>query len=351
MAALFTTEEDGVTVTKHVETEGETVKIGFRIVSSSEQSLTIRILDAIPATATVKTLTADASRWSTSEGRVTYERMLESEEALTTSYAFTCEEVEADVIQQPVTLRVTETAANEDGVEATYTEDAQPAAAEEEEEEAFAMPDDEVSVTEMVTDAPTDGTEYTAKSRAVAETGPASEASHRHAATQDDDVASLIDTVLETLDVDASAAQRERLAEEFAAVVGPRSSLEFRLMHLQSQFQDLAAYIDAMEAFLDDHGTAEDVLTDVLNELHVVREQLESVRDEQATLDARLEDTEGRIEQLESAHESRADAVDSELRQFEAALEDIETTQQTVQQQLKQVEEFRKAFQETFQDL
>ena len=345
MAALFTTEEGGVTVTKHVETDGETVQIGLRIESARERSVTVRVLDTVPATATVQTPATDSSRWSVSEGTVAYERSLDPEASVTTGYAFTGEgEADPSDSQHPPTLDVTDGAARDEAdTVTTYTEDSHVAPADRDE---FAMPDDEVSVTEMVAEPTAGGAGHSTGTRTTADGSEPAPGPDRREATSDGGVADLVETILETLDADASAAQRDRLAKELDDILGPRSSLELRVMYLQSRFQALATYIDAMEAFLDDHGTAEDVLTEVLDELHAVREQLEAVHDEQATLDARLEAIEDRTDRLDSALEHRTDVVESDMQQLEERLEAIETTQGTIQSQVEQFTEFRDAFQE-----
>ena len=347
MGALFTAEEAGVTATKYVETDGETVQIGLRIESARERSVTVRVLDTVPATATVQTPATDSSRWSVSEGTVGYERSLDPEGSVTTGYAFTCEgDADPSDSQQPPTLDVTEVAARDEAdTVTTYTEDVHTAPADHDE---FAMPDDEVSVTEMVGESASDGAGHSTGGHTMAAGSEPAPGPDRREATSGEGVADLVETILETLDADASAAQRDRLAQELDDIVGPRSSLELRVMYLQSRFQELATYIDAMEAFLDEHGTAEDVLTEVLNELHAVREQLEAVHDEQATLDARLEALEDRTDRLDSALERRTDVIESDMQQLEERLEAIETTHGTIQSQVEQCMEFRDAFQEAF---
>ncbi|WP_265111027.1 hypothetical protein [Halosolutus halophilus] len=379
MPDLFTTEEAGVTVTKHVDADGDEVRIGLRLESSRDRPLTVRVLDAVPAETTVEIPTTNPPRWSTVDDTVEYERTLESEESVTTGYKYTRGGTGAEAgSHYPPTLVIDEAARG--GADAVATSDegargqkptaatrgseATPGTDGEQESAAhggtdvddFEMPEDEVSVADIVDDSATDSATPSTGPRTPADGGTATVDTRTTAATGAADGAvddgetidDLVDTVLRTLDADATPAQRDRLARELGDIDGSRSSLELRVTYLQSRFQDLAAYLDAMEEFLDDHGSGEDVLTEVLDDLHAVREQLDRVRDEQVALETRLDTVEDRTGQLESAFESRHDAVEGELRRLEDAVADVEETQRTVRDEVEQFTAFRDAIQDAF---
>ena len=376
MPDLFTAEEAGVTVTKHVDINDDEVKIGLRLESSRECSLAVCVMDTVPTNTTVQVPTTHPSHWSTNDETVEYKRTLEPEESVTTRYKYTAAEAETTT-HQPPELVVDGEATSDNADTMAYAEEADTQASvshDTAEDTEFEMAEDEVSVGDIVGDTTTDTasapTETTASvdggDAAVIKSQPTEDAT-RAAEETVNKGDELVDMVVEMLDADASQEQHSRLANELSDLDISRSSLELRVMYLQSQLQDLATYTDAMEEFLDEHGTGESVLTEVLDELHAVREQLECVREEQAAIDTRLEAFEDRTGQLETRFESRQEAVDADLSQVEATLEsqgqsvnselrtledtveDVEENQATVQDQIEQLTAFRNAMQDAFQ--
>ncbi|MFC4541061.1 hypothetical protein ACFO5R_03845 [Halosolutus amylolyticus] len=358
MAELFTTEKEGVTVTKHVDSDGDEVRVGLRLDSSRERPSRVRLQDTVPADVTVQVPTADPPRYSASDRTVEFERTLGSDESLTTGYRYARDGAAADVERHETPSLVVETTSGGSGDGAEPTPD---------EDDEFEMPEDEMSVTDIVHDATVDPEATSDPRRATADGNGAVAATAGDRSPDEADLGELVDAVLHTLDADASPAQRDRLARELTALDGSRSSLELRVSYLQSRFQDLATYVDAMEEFIDDHGTGEDVLTEVMDELRAVREQLSSVRDEQATLESRLDALEDRTGQIESTVErrqddleaevqalddrleSRSDDFEDEVRRLEDGLERVEATQGTVQERVRQFTAFRDAMEDAFQ--
>ncbi|SIS10299.1 coiled-coil domain-containing protein [Natronorubrum thiooxidans] len=306
MPDLFTAEEAGVTVTKHVDVDGDVVQIGLRLDSSRECPLTVRVLDAVPTNTTIQVPKTDPPCWSTDDETVEYERTLESEEAITTGYKYTVDE--GDTASHHAPTLIIDGEATQAGADNATTYD---------EDEEFEMPGDEVSVTDMVGNSRTGISSPSSETRASADGGDATATGAAACA------------------VDEAVVDGDEPIDGLSDLAGSRSSLELRVMYLQSQLQDLATYIDAMEEFLDDHGTGEDVLTEVLDELHAVREQLECVREEQTTLDTRLDALEDRTDQLESTFERRQETVDADLHQLEAS---AENRHEAVDGELQQLE-------------
>ncbi|WP_436926108.1 hypothetical protein [Halosimplex amylolyticum] len=82
-------------------------------------------------------------------------------------------------------------------------------------------------------------------------------------------------------------------------------SVDAKLDHCMTRIGELDAYVDALEAFLDDEGTAEQVLGEV--------------RDDLRTVEAHVEDVERRVESVEKA-QSR---LDNRLASVEADLDEV----------------------------
>lgn len=163
-----------------------------------------------------------------------------------------------------------------------------------------------------------------------------------------------------------SAEDRRLLREELSTGEG---STEARIRHLQNEVSDLTAYTDAIEAFLDDEGPADEIIDDlrddvndlrshVNGEVHTLREEVtndlselqavvDDLRETVTAFTDRLETTESTVEQIEASlatirddiadvreETDRLDAVDAEL-------DSLADRVGTVRSDLDQMSEFR----------
>ena len=145
-------------------------------------------------------------------------------------------------------------------------------------------PEDEVSLAELLTDtAPTSGS-----------SDRPNDAARSESADPTPDRRTVVDRLVAELESErVSADRRERLG----ALLGEESSasLEARVTHLQSRFHELASYIDAMEAFIDDNGDAESLLEGVRTDLEELQDALDT------------------LERTQTVHANRLAAVEDEL--------------------------------------
>jgi flagellin-like hook-associated protein FlgL len=120
------------------------------------------------------------------------------------------------------------------------------------------------------------------------------------------------------------------LREAFEAAEGDDvpTSVDVRIGRLQSRIEDLLAYRDALADFLDENGTAEEVVGEVSEDLHDLSERVASLEDTVADADAERED-------LDAAVEAVADRVDTVADD----LDDLSSTVETVQERLDAVED------------
>jgi len=172
------------------------------------------------------------------------------------------------------------------------------------EEVELAFPEDTIAFDELFDESPSatttsheddtsDGDEHERQETSTDERPELSEAS------SDDGGGSLTKQLIaEIAEGDASDQTVGKLREELG-VTSPQN-VEIRLRHLQTQVSDLTAYIDALEAFLDDRGSATQVL--------------ESVESELESIDARLDD-------LERAHNADHDQLHDRIATVEEGLE------------------------------
>lgn len=120
------------------------------------------------------------------------------------------------------------------------------------------------------------------------------------------------------------------LREAFEAAEGDDvpTSVDVRIGRLQSRIEDLLAYRDALADFLDENGTAEEVVGEVSEDLHDLSERVASIEDTVADADAERED-------LDAAVDAVADRVDTVADD----LDDLSSTVETVQERLDAVED------------
>lgn len=115
-------------------------------------------------------------------------------------------------------------------------------------------------------------------------------------------------------DGSVSDAERAALRSELG-IEDHGASLEARVEYCQSRLSDLEAYADALEAFLDEEGTAQQLLSDLEADLEGMDERLEALEerlratvDEQATLRGRVDDLEETTADLDELTEDVATA-------------------------------------------
>jgi hypothetical protein len=120
------------------------------------------------------------------------------------------------------------------------------------------------------------------------------------------------------------------LREAFEAAEGDDvpTSVDVRIGRLQSRIEDLLAYRDALADFLDENGTAEEVVGEVSEDLHDLSERVASLEDTVADADAERAD-------LDAAVDAVADRVDTVADD----LDDLSSTVETVRERLDAVEE------------
>ncbi|MEF8757738.1 MAG: hypothetical protein V5A33_05845, partial [Halobacteriales archaeon] len=128
--------------------------------------------------------------------------------------------------------------------------------------------------------------------------------------------------------------------------IQPPRSTEARIEHVESRVTEFEAYIEALEAFIDENGTADEIIAnleatvdDLNDEIASLEDELEDVRDQQAgmqetleTYDDELSAAEERIEALEtqvgdldsrtSDQGSRIGTLEEDQRELRSELED-----------------------------
>jgi predicted nucleic acid-binding Zn-ribbon protein len=137
--------------------------------------------------------------------------------------------------------------------------------------------------------------------------------------------------------------ERQRTALRRALGVGPEPSVAVRLRYLSGRVSDLAAYADAIEEFIDEEGTAQQVLSELDDRLDSLEAEHEELTDTLDRVEGDLGDTEATVDDLGDSLES----VEETVGELEASLQEeherVEANHDAIDAQGQKVEENRAA--------
>ncbi len=132
------------------------------------------------------------------------------------------------------------------------------------------------------------------------------------------DASDLVATLAEALRNDeVSDDDLETLQDAFGGVP---NSTQVEIDHLQSRVSELEAYTDALEEFLDEEGTAQQLFSNVEDEVSSLSAELADLSDELADVESSVEDAAGDRQQLRE----RVAAVEDDVGAVEDLREDLE---------------------------
>lgn len=121
-------------------------------------------------------------------------------------------------------------------------------------------------------------------------------------------------------------------------------SMDARVKHLQTRIADFDAYVDALEAFLDENGDAQTLLSDLRTDIRELDGRILSVEDRIDEVETATND---RIEEATSEIDTEFDSLWEDLDIAQAAIADLEAEKETLEDT---VEEFVAAI-DTVDDL
>lgn len=336
---LVTAASDGVSVEKSFEPDDFPVPaIAFVLRSDRSETVTVRLVDTVPSRVPPEDIgfhpKYGAEFWDVEGDTIVFEREFEPNEEYTTVYGLrggdandaedfmsepTIESVDpplddgdsGDVVRDVIGESGGESSEDDiasaiDGIEADSDIDpeengSRPASAAHDESDAGASASEDLDV-----DAGADADDQVETSVDLSDAGAiaadeslvaALAAEIREAEHDDEDLRTLRDA----MDVDLASA-----------------SVEARIEHLQSEVSDLAAYTEALEEFLDEEGTAEQVIDDLRSEFEATTERLEEV---EATAESAAETAESVDDELDEVWS----AVDDAASDAEDVSEDVES--------------------------
>jgi len=334
-----TLSSDGIAVVKRFEDEEFPVPaIAFDFESDREESVTVTMSDTVPDGIEVEDLgfhpEYGSEFWTIDDETITFERELEAEESYTTVYGIRA--TGSDDVRQFLTEPTLESVdpplpegessdtedilaeTDSDVVRDAISGDGEIPGLEEETEET-----EEVATLEL---------NDPNGSAAVDSNGAGGDGSEVNAETGTQDVAVEGGTLTEALateirEQNVSGEDLKLLRRALDMAEEADGSDQARLDQLQDDIADLRAYTGALEEFLDENGTGEQLIEGFEEKLDSFENRLDSVS----------ADTESNSSRLESVDES-VSAVDDEVDSLGGELEDVSSQVDSVEEQLDELE-------------
>jgi len=335
---VITVERDGVSIEKTYEPDEFPVPaIAFTVRSGRDEPVSVRFVDVLPDEVEPGDVgfhpDFGEELWSVEDGHIVFEREFDPDEEYTTVYAVRDSDidtvgrflVEPEIhgvdpdppVRQDNSQVVRDVLAGDSSTVPGLDDDVPNDDGDDEEVEPIDLSDPSVS------SASGDADSGTAGGVALGDVPETVSDPDTGVTTTDDDApsptpvteaagdatsvaATLADELREgTVDEETEAVLREELGVETGD--SGSGSTDARIQHLQTQVGDLQAYTSALEEFLDENGTA--------------RQLLDGLEDDLDALDERLDDLSATVE----GNASSVDGLEGSVRDVETELEEVET--------------------------
>lgn len=122
----------------------------------------------------------------------------------------------------------------------------------------------------------------------------------------------LIDRLARELQNDVGKSESfETLREHLLETNSPDGSAKARLSQLQEDVSNLRAYTNALEEFLDDEGTSQEILDRYEDRVNAMEAELNSLESTTNTLAEKLQTVETEVQQVSGSVESMSDDIDA----------------------------------------
>ena len=341
-----TVASEGVTVKKRFEEEEFPVPaIAFEFESNRDEEVTVRLTDTVPDDIEVEDLgfhpEYGSEYWTIDDDQITFERDLDANSSYTTVYGIRA--TGSDDIQQflaeptleSVDPPLPEGESHEDVIPETSDDVVKDAIAgdgeipglededdedDEDEEDVGTLdlkdPNDPESGT---ADASSDGAE--AGGEADAGAGDAEDDGGGEVTVSDDSLIATMATEIRQKNVSAEDVKLLRQAFEIAAEEG--GSTAAKIDQIQSDIADLRAYTNSLEEFLDENGTAEELIEEFEGQVEQFDERLDE-------FESTLDDQSGQIDAVDETIEAVSGDIDAMSEDVESMGEEVATVNDDV---------------------
>jgi methyl-accepting chemotaxis protein len=328
---------DGVTVTKRFEEDEFPVPaIAFKFESARDEAVDVVLSDTVPEDVAVEDLgfhpEYGSEYWTIDDDEITFERELEPEDEYTTVYGIRAtgtdnveqflsepqfesvdpplEEDEADIVGD-----------DSDAVKDVISGDAESVPGLEDEDD---LSDEDIETLDLKD--PNDE----ASTDAEASDGESEDESTADESSGDEDGSAQVELSEDTLvtslaeelrNQDVTKEDLELLREAFE-LASPDGSVRARVDKVQKDVNDVLAYADSLEAFLDDNGTGEELI----GEIDTFRAEIESFESTIEELESTMADNEETVESVDDeveAVKTTVDELDEQLSEFDSRIADV----------------------------
>jgi len=347
-----TVSADGVTVDKRFEEDEFPVPaIAFEIRSARSETVTVVINDTVPEGVAVEDLgfhpEYGSEYWTIDESEITFEREIEAGSEYTTVYGIRAtgtDNVE-QFLTEPVIERVDPPLEDDGGsvvdesgsdvVRDVISGDGDIPGLEDEDDEASGDEEEEEDVETLNLKDPNEPGE----ARSSDENGAEGESSGT-VALEDADAESLVGALaaeIRNQNVDADDVKLLRKAFDLAE--DDKASVDARIQHLQTEVSDLVAYTSALEEFLDENGTGDELIEEFREDIDSFESELTEMREMAATHEESLSAIEETVDGVESSMNALESDMNDVLGDVDEVRDDVEGVEGTVSDVEEEVEE------------
>ncbi|MEF8853435.1 MAG: hypothetical protein V5A28_13645, partial [Haloarculaceae archaeon] len=321
---------DGVTVDKRFEEDEFPVPaIAFEIQSSRSETVTVTVVDEVPGDVSVEDLgfhpEYGSEYWAIDEDQITFEREVEAGSEYTTVYgirATGADDVEKFLTEPRIEsvdppLEGSEGSVIDEGSTDVVRDvisgdsDAVPGLEDDEDVETLNLKDPNESDDGTASDGPTPSGGDDGESASVESLVGALAAELRNGNVEEDDV-KLLRKAFDIVDD------------------GSSGSVDARIQRLQTEVADLLAYTDALEEFLDEHGTAEQTIEGFREEVEGLQSELQEVGEVARSHEEALSSVQTTVDDVESTVNSLESELDGVLEEVEDVRSDVDAVEGSV---------------------
>jgi len=351
---------DGVTVDKRFEEDEFPVPaIAFEITSNRSETVTVTLTDQVPEDVAVEDLgfhpEYGSEYWTIEESEITFERELEANSEYTTVYGIRAtgtDDVEK-FLTEPVIEKVDPPLDEADVVDEQGSDvvrdvisgdsDAVPGLDDDDGDDSGT---DDVGTLDLKDpNAPDDDSGGNSADEAALEE-----------AGVDSLVGALADEIrsgnVDANDVKLLGKAVEAVSEDGSSGGGgdggDGGAVDARIQRLQTEVSDLMAYTDALEQFLNENGTGEDLIEEFRQDVQSFESDLQEVRDLASGHEQALSEIESSVDEVETSMNdlqsemsevvADVDGVRDDVQGVESTVENVETTVDEVESTVDAVE-------------
>jgi len=130
--------------------------------------------------------------------------------------------------------------------------------------------------------------------------------------------------------------------ETLRDALGPRESVGARIDHLRSQVNDVAAYADALEAFLDENGSGRTLIRRQSDRLDALREDVEASTERASANRADIDAIESSVASVEGdveGIESEVETIEGDVDAFQTAISDLDEEIERIDERFANIDE------------